>query len=220
MLTFATLSSAGGLGGHLAGRVWARCAVALGVACALGCGPAMQVRVNPAAPLSRIDSVAVLDFEQHSGVTDAHMTKGSVVPPDSGRQVANLVSLVLAEQRRYRVVTAGEARRVLGADAAPTSEAKRDYGRLARLLGVDAIVTGRVDEYRLTYRLFMQRSRVRFAWWCLWPATGQGCWEAEVADTCVFGHERDLSESCIRKASEELERKLGPRPARPAGRKP
>ena len=77
-------------------------------------------------------------------------------------------------------------------------------GRLGKLLGVDAVVAGRVDEYGLAYRFMVQSARVQAAWWCVVSQTGARCWEMEFAKSRRFAHERDLAREGIRECVEEL----------------
>lgn len=158
-----------------------------------------NVDLNPNVSHREIRSVAVVDFEENVGRTDAGWFHGSVAPQESGRQVASLVSAVLSRQKCYLVVTARESRQKLGTCAAGVGgeNGKQSVQKAASLLGVDAIVSGRVDVYRLTYRFFCQRSEVRCVFWCTEAQTGERCWTIKIDRSCWFGHERDLAKSEI-----------------------
>jgi len=158
-----------------------------------------NVDLNPHVSQLAIKSVAVVDFEENVASTDAGWFHGSVAPQESGRQVADLVSTVLSRQKRYLVVTARESRQKLGActPGVGGGNGKQSVQKAASLLGVDAIVSGRVDVYGLTYRLFCQHSEVRFVFWCNEAQTGERCWTIKIDRRCWFGHERDLAESEI-----------------------
>ena len=181
--------------------------VAVLAACwATGCS-STKVHLSPTVAQHTIESVAVLDFEATPCRTNAGWLRGSVVPQESGKQVAAIVAAALSEQKRYCVLSPKEVRRRL-AGGSPEAGEGRDEQALASLLGVDAVVAGRVDVYQLVYTVFVQRSQVRCTFWCTAAREGECCWAIEVERSCLFGHERELAEAAIRDGVRRLCRKL------------
>ena len=170
--------------------------LALGV---LGCAQC-RVQMHPEVDQSGIDSIAVLDFDDSARATDAGWTMGVVVPEGSGRIVAALVRAALAEQGQYRVMPEREMTEKLRQrqrDRADAGLAGQE-AELGKVLGVDAVVAGRVERYAMTYKLVIQRAHVRAAFWCIETRTAARCWDATLSASRGFAHERDLADRTVR----------------------
>ena len=184
-------------------RVWR--AVALAGIAAAGCGRTW-LYVHPAARGRRIDSIAVLDFEERVRDTDTSITAGVVAPQQSGRAVADMVRRALAEHGTCRVMPREETQKKLRAGRIAFDPSLQTPGPvlLGKALDVDAVVMGRVDEYGLSYRYFMQRASVRGSFWCVQSETGRRLWNARFAKKRRFAHERDLAEQAVQECIDDL----------------
>jgi len=175
---------------------------------ALVCGGCAThtVRFAPDTGKPPIDSIAVLDFQERAGPSDAHMTQGVVVPAASGRVVADLLRRALEDLGVHRVMSRDESLKRLAAAGLTLEGARLDERAavLGKALGVDGVVVGRVEEYGLKYRLVSQRARIHLIFWCVRSSDASRCWEAEIEDEQLFGHERELAERRIRECVADL----------------
>lgn len=158
-----------------------------------GCNAApatVTVRRLAAVPPGEIGRIAVLPFatdELGAKRHGARVGEPAPAPELAQETVARAVSEAMRRFPGWQVVDAlasGEAfRRRYGEERVPDAAEAREVGRL---LGVDAVLSGRVLEFdeRVGAELAVQRpARVAFAVELMSVASGEALWQGEYAET-------------------------------------
>ncbi len=183
-------------------------------------GIVSEVNINRDFPHHEIQRIAVLIFEtswqdQDKEETNSGFSK-TIVSPDAGTVLADIIARELAKWGRYVVLdrsTLEKELKLVNLSEGDTLHSE-DYLSLGKSIGVDAVVTGKVERFGVSYRSLSRRlvvsvkARVSFLARCIDVTTNEAVWSIKIDGASKDDNERSLASKLIAKAVRTLKEEI------------
>jgi TolB-like protein len=166
--------------------------------------------VNLDVPYRDIKTLAVMRLNDE--VIQEREVKGLIVKtvtnPDAGELLAGIMTSELARWGKYRVISRSEIKDKLSAADAKENELVkwRDYTTLGKVLKVDAVVIGEIDEFGLSTAAVYQRGSVSFNAECIDTRNGKVLWSLDVSKSVPYKDEVELANNVMKEVIEKLKK--------------
>ncbi|KAA0250102.1 MAG: hypothetical protein DWB56_01480 [Candidatus Jettenia sp.] len=170
-----------------------------------------EAYVEREIPYHHRNTLAVMCFD------DEHIQKDEVKGlfiktisnPDAGEMLAGMMTDALSDWGRYHILTRSEIRRILKAeDMKEELMRERDSIALGRILGVDAVVIGKIYKLELSNAAIYQCGKVSFKADCIDTKQGKILWSIEANKSVPYKDEVVLASEAIKEAVEKLEKEI------------
>lgn len=170
-----------------------------------------EAYVEREIPYHHRNTLAVMCFD------DEHIQKDEVKGlfiktisnPDAGEMLAGMMTDALSDWGRYHILTRSEIRRILKAeDMKEELMRERDSIALGRILGVDAVVIGKIYKLELSNAAIYQCGKVSFKANCIDTKQGKILWSIEANKSVPYKDEVVLASEAIKEAVEKLEKEI------------
>jgi hypothetical protein len=183
-------------------------------------GTVSEVNLNRDFPHHEIQKIAVLILETSWQDQDKEKTSfglsSTIVSPDAGTILANIIARELAKWGRYVVLD----RRALKEELKLINLNEKnilhseDYLSLGKSLGVDAVVIGKVEKFGISYRSIPPRfaisltTEVSFLARCIDVTTNEAIWSIKIGGTSKEDNEKSLASKLAAKTVKLLEAEM------------
>lgn len=187
--------------------------ILLAVSCPLAGCTTVRVTADLNYPHEQVRKVAVLDFDQEPIEVQIRdkLVWGRIEYRQAGRQVGDIVSRALAMGSLYEVYDRTALRALMRKKNLDEAQLARqlDVNALRGLLGVDAIVMGRIEAFGYSFVCLYQRAWARYSTRCVDLQDGSVIWELEGSTTRLYADESRLAariaEAGVKKLRREME---------------
>lgn len=167
-----------------------------------------NVKVDLESPYRDIKTLAVMRFDD--GRIQGEAVKGYIVKevsnPDAGVLLADIMSGELTRWGKYHVLTHAEIKRKMkDADAHEEELVKwKDSAALGKILGVDAVVIGKIEKFGFSNMAVYGRGNVSFTAECIDTQNGNVFWSLAVDESVPFRDEIELANKIVKESVEKL----------------
>lgn len=181
-----------------------------------GCGThsSVKVKLKKEFDLSVKPKVAVLDFKKDSSTKvkeSKPFVAGLFLNPDAGAIIAKIFSNELESFPLVNMLSRKSVVKILETSVYDKMEDinREDFGEVAKLLGVDAIITGTFTRFGFLYPTIVPRIMLKFTVEYYEAATDSVVWVAKVKDySSREVDERVLARKRVKNVLEKLEKVL------------
>ncbi len=177
-----------------------------------------DIDINENFPHDEIQKIAVIMFEtsvdEKKGTTLFSKTS---IAPNAGAILSSITARVLAKWGKYVVINRKAVEEELKFKKLKEGDLlhTQNYLNLGKQLGVDAIVTGRIDRFGISYRpkssgffLSPPMTKVSFTVRCVDVITSETIWEVKINGNSVMDNERALASTLLLETFETLKTRL------------
>jgi len=161
----------------------------------------------------RVNSIAVMRFDDK--LIQERMVKGvfikTITSSDAGETLAAMTEVALQKLGQYQVISRTNIKERLGAMNVSEKDivSQKDYKLVSKTFGVDAVIFGKILEYKLSSALVYERGRVAFIAECIDTNTGKTLWTIEADESSAYLDEIELASKAIRKSIRKLGKEIG-----------
>lgn len=174
-----------------------------------------EVEVNENFPHDEIQKIAVLLFEDLDREKNRLVSK-TVAIQNAGEILSNLTAIELEKWGKYVVLNRKALQEVLKLKDLIEIDILRteDYSNMGKILGVDALIIGKVENYGVSYTTITSGlvlslvTNVSFKVSCIDVTTNETIWSFNVAGSSTKDDERVLASKLLLNAINTLKSQL------------
>lgn len=166
------------------------------------------INVGSEAQPAGIKTLAVMRFDDLAiqGKQINGVLSKTIINPDAGEIVAEIMTGELQKWKRYRVLTRPEIRNVFKKGNVHEAELvnAKDYAAIRKMLQVDMVVVGKISKLEVSDMKIYARGNVSFIAECIDTKNGKILWSMNIDESAPYKDEVELAGKAIKEAIQQV----------------
>ncbi len=166
------------------------------------------INVGSEAQPAGIKTLAVMRFDDQAiqGKQINGVLSKTIINPDAGEVVAEIMTGELQKWKRYRVLTRPEIRNVFKKGNVKEAELvnAKDYAAIRKMLQVDTVVVGKISKLEVSDMKIYARGNVSFIAECIDTKNGKVLWSMNIDESAPYKNEVELAGKAIKEAIQQV----------------
>ncbi len=166
------------------------------------------INVGSEAQPTGIKTLAVMRFDDQAiqGKQINGVLSKTIINPDAGEIVAEIMTGELQKWKRYQVLTRPEIRNVFKKGNVQEAELvnAKDYVAIRKMLQVDTVVLGKISKLEVSDMKIYARGNVSFIAECIDTKNGKVLWSMNIDESAPYKDEVELAGKAIKEAIQQV----------------
>ena len=166
------------------------------------------INVGSEAQPAGIKTLAVMRFDDQAiqGKQINGVLSKTIINPNAGEVVAEIMTGELQKWKRYRVLTRPEIRNVFKKGNVKEAELvnAKDYAAIRKMLQVDTVVVGKISKLEVSDMKIYARGNVSFIAECIDTKNGKVLWSMNIDESAPYKNEVELAGKAIKEAIQQV----------------